>query len=72
MGAKGIRPELTGDIRQFARLVKEMRDAQWKYFRTRSFVWLNEAKGKEAEVDAVVKRILEGPVPETGNLFNGE
>lgn len=53
--------------REFAELVKRMREAQRTYFRTRAASVLEESKRLEREVDAVVSDILSGP-----SLFDGE
>lgn len=50
-----------------------MRDAQNKYFRTRSGQALNEARNLERKIDAEIARVKAAkPAPPTeGDLFNG-
>lgn len=54
-------------IAEFAILVKEMRDCQKKYFRSRLRDALNQSKELEREVDQAIKEIL-NPQPQ-GSLF---
>jgi len=58
---------------QFYHLVAMMRDAQNKYFRTRSKTALDEARNLERQVDAEIKRVQAAkPAPPTeGDLFDG-
>ena len=49
---------MNGEVEKLASLVKEMRDAQRAYFRTRSGDALADAKRLERAVDAAVKAIL--------------
>lgn len=61
------------NAQQFFNLVAQMRDAQNKYFRTRSKTALDEARNLERQVDAEIKRVQAAkPAPPTeGDLFNG-
>ena len=43
---------------QFILLVRDMRNAQKNYFRTRDKIVLEESKRLEREVDAVIKQYL--------------
>lgn len=45
-------------LKQFADIVKDMRDAQKEYFRTRSVDALNLSKQREKMVDLVIEEIL--------------
>lgn len=55
-------------MNKFVLLVKNLRNAQKKYFRTRNFHDLNRAKQLEKEVDIAIQEILN---PQT-NLFKNE
>lgn len=44
-------------MKEFIELVREMRNAQKEYFRTRSKDWLNRSKELEREVDAQLQSI---------------
>lgn len=46
------------NIEEFAKLVKEMRDAQKTYFKTRDSKVLSESKRLEKEVDKAVDLLL--------------
>ena len=50
-----------------------MRDAQNKYFRTRSGQALNEARNLERKIDAEIARVkaAKPAPPAEGDLFNG-
>jgi hypothetical protein len=49
-----------------------MRDAQNKYFRTRSKTALDEARNLERRVDDEIKRVraIASPAPTEGDLFS--
>ena len=61
------------NAQQFFNLVVQVRDAQNKYFRTRSGQALNEARNLERKLDAEIARVKAAkPAPPTeGDLFNG-
>lgn len=46
------------NVEEFAKLVKEMRDAQKMYFKTRDSKVLSESKRLEKEVDNAVDLLL--------------
>lgn len=48
-------------LEEFARTVQLMREAQNRFFQTRSNAALRTSKGLERAVDAAVKRILPDP-----------
>lgn len=54
---------------QLAKKVKELRDNQKKYFKTRDIMVLQECKKVEKEVDMLVESVLAFQHPVTGNLF---
>lgn len=56
-------------LERFARLVKQMRAAQSKYFRTKDAAALRESRNYEAHVDAAVKEI---EASQQKTLFQGE
>ena len=60
------------NARQFFDLVAMMRDAQNKYFRTRSKTALDEARNLERRVDDEIKRVqaIAPPAPTEGDLFS--
>lgn len=47
------------EIEQYATYVKDMRDAQKKYFHVRDQYWLTLSKQREKQVDELTKSILE-------------
>ncbi len=47
------------EIEQYATYVKDMRDAQKKYFQVRDQYWLTISKQREKQVDELTKAILE-------------
>ena len=52
------------DIITFCKQVKAMRDAQRKYFSSRTTLNLERAKSAEAAVDAAVAEALKGEAPD--------
>lgn len=62
------------NAQQFFNLVAQMRDAQNKYFRTRSAQALNEARNLERRIDAEIKRVqsIIAPAPKEQELFSNE
>jgi hypothetical protein len=54
---------------QLATKVKELREEQKKYFKTKDPVILIKCKQLEKQVDTVVESVLSFQVPVTGNLF---
>jgi hypothetical protein len=54
------------ELRDFALLVRRLRDAQKEYFRERSMYGLTRAKGLERDVDRVVVAILTRLLEPTG------
>lgn len=61
------------NAQQFFNIVAQMRDAQNKYFRTRSKTALDEARNLERLIDAEIKRVQAvKPAPPTeGDIFAG-
>ncbi|MDX3913740.1 MAG: hypothetical protein QHC79_09390 [Pseudosphingobacterium sp.] len=58
------------DIKEYAKLVKDMRDAQNNYFSNRTPFFLNQAKAMERVVDKATKDLLEEKRPDPqGTLF---
>ena len=55
-------------IEDFAKLVKEMRDAQVIFFKTGHFDYLTKSKKLEREVDKATEEIIEGS-PKQAGLF---
>ena len=53
-----------------AKKVKEMREAQNEFFRTKQYSTLDRARSLEREVDRLIKEVLSYGEPVTGNLFN--
>jgi hypothetical protein len=49
------------DREEFVRLVATMREAQRRYFRTRSPTDLEYSRGLERKVDAAIREIVDGP-----------
>lgn len=60
------------NAQQFFNIVAQMRDAQNKYFRTRSKTALDEARNLERQIDAEIARVKAAkPAPPTeGDLFD--
>jgi hypothetical protein len=54
---------------QLAKSVKDLRDVQKLYFKSRDVIVLQKAKHLEKEVDLMVESVLSYKHPETGNLF---
>jgi len=61
------------NAQQFFNIVAQMRDAQNKYFRTRSKTALDEARNLERKIDVEIARVKAAkPAPPTeGDLFDG-
>jgi hypothetical protein len=57
------------DIIKLAELVKEMREAQKEYFRTRSSIALTKSKKLERDVDDVVSLAIRPVATSQGNMF---
>lgn len=57
---------------EFARLVRDMRDAQKEYFRTRDIGVLQRSKRLERRVDDVVEDLATSDQAEQGRLFGGK
>lgn len=55
--------------KDFIRLVKEMREAQNKYFKSKTQAHLLQAVRAEAAVDAAIKRLTELATPRQGSLL---
>lgn len=47
------------ELTKYAQFVKDMRDAQKKYFQVRDQYWLTLSKQREKQVDELTKAILE-------------
>lgn len=47
---------------QFYELVKEMREAQRAYFKTRDKSWLNKSKDLEKQVDQAIKEFFDNQI----------
>ena len=58
-------PKIT--IEDLARKVKEMRQAQRNYFKTRALKYLDRSKEMEREVDGITEEILNPQI----SLFDG-
>lgn len=54
---------------ELASAVKDMREAQNAFFKTKQFADLDKAKKAEKKVDGMVKQILTAQVPQCGKLF---
>lgn len=46
------------ELKEFAQHVKDMRDAQKKYFATRNPQWITLSKERERQVDKLTEEIL--------------
>lgn len=60
---------MTITIESLADKVREMREAQRKYFKQRSPTWFAQSKRLEQEVDDLLTRIPEPPKPAQQHLF---
>lgn len=58
-------------VTELADLVRRMRDAQRRYFRTRSGEDLDKSKALEREVDLALETALAPPGEKQGQLFDG-
>jgi len=54
---------------ELATAVKELRDLQTEYFKTKDWKVLGRCKTQEKKVDSMVNNVLNAQVPKTGNLF---
>lgn len=61
------------EVTDYIRKVREMREAQRNYFRTRTSIWLQRSKDLEREVDTLTAKYLptqsQQPQPIQNNLF---
>ena len=61
------------EVTDYIRKVREMREAQRNYFRTRTSIWLQRSKDLEREVDTLTAKYLpsqqQPPHPIQNNLF---
>ena len=57
------------NAKDLAAKVKEMRDTQKEFFKTKQFPALDKARRLEREVDGMIDTVLAYGQPVTGNLF---
>jgi hypothetical protein len=57
------------DITKLAEAVKEMRETQKEYFRTRSSIALTKSKKLEKDVDDMVRVAIRPPITSQSNMF---